>query len=78
VSTGEFIGVRTMALWRRAQPVITTTPAGVHIGTEVFAVVGTNERFAIQRLFLQTQRPLIAAFLFYASILCVSSGSVHQ
>jgi hypothetical protein len=37
--------VRTMVPQQRAQPVtaITTPPAGVHIGAQVFAIVGTNE-----------------------------------
>ena len=38
MSIAEYIGVRTTALQRRVQP-----PADVHIGTQVFAVVGTNE-----------------------------------
>jgi hypothetical protein len=33
-----------MVRQRQAQPVTTTTPAGVHIGTRAFAVAGTNER----------------------------------
>ena len=33
-----------MVRQQRAQPVTTTTPAGVHITTQVFAVAGTNER----------------------------------
>jgi hypothetical protein len=37
----EYIG--RVVRQQRGQPVITTTPAGVHIGTQVFAVVGTNE-----------------------------------
>jgi len=44
VSIAEYIGVRTTALQRRVQP-----PAGVHIGTQVFAVVGTNEHTATAR-----------------------------
>jgi len=44
VSIAEYIGVRTTALQRRVRP-----PADVHIGTQVFAVVGTNEHTATAR-----------------------------
>jgi hypothetical protein len=33
-----------MVRQQRAQPVTTTTPAAVHIGTQAFAVAGINER----------------------------------
>lgn len=61
MSIAESIGVRTTALQRLVQSVtvITTPPAGVHIGTQVFAVVGTSDhtatalsatpRFAVRR-----------------------------
>jgi hypothetical protein len=44
VSIGECIGVHTMVRQQREQPVtaITITPAGVPIGAQVFAVVGTS------------------------------------
>ena len=32
-----------MVRQQRAQLVTTTTPAGVHIGTQAFAIAGTNE-----------------------------------
>ena len=44
MSIAEYIGVRTMVPRQRAQPVtaITTPLAGVLIGAQVFALVGTN------------------------------------
>jgi hypothetical protein len=42
----EYIGVRTTARqqWAQQPATATTTPlAGVHIGTRVFAVVGTSD-----------------------------------
>jgi len=41
-SIAEYIGARTMVRQQQAQA-ITPPPAGVHIGTEAFAVAGTNE-----------------------------------
>jgi hypothetical protein len=42
-SIAAFIAARTMVRQQQAQA-ITPLPAGVHIGTEAFAVAGTNER----------------------------------
>jgi hypothetical protein len=41
-SIAEYIGARTMVRQQQAQA-ITPPLAGVHIGTQAFAVVGTNE-----------------------------------
>jgi hypothetical protein len=41
-SIAECIGVLTMVRQQRVQA-ITPPPAGVHIGTQAFAVAGTNE-----------------------------------
>jgi hypothetical protein len=43
VSIVECIGVHTMGPRRQAQA-ITQPPADVHTGTQVFAVVGTDEQ----------------------------------
>jgi hypothetical protein len=41
-SIAEYIGARTMVRQQQAQAT-TPPPAGVHIGTEAFAVAGINE-----------------------------------
>jgi hypothetical protein len=49
VSIVAYIDVRIMVRRQRVQSVtvITTPPAGVHIGTRAFAAVGTNEHAAL-------------------------------
>jgi hypothetical protein len=42
-SIAEYIGVHTMVRQQQAQA-ITPPPVGVHIGTQVFVVVGTSKR----------------------------------
>jgi hypothetical protein len=39
-----------MVRQQRAQPATTTTPAAVHIGTQAFAVAGTNERHILMSI----------------------------
>ena len=43
MSIGAFIAAHTMVRQQQQARAITPPPAGVHIGTQGFAVAGTNE-----------------------------------